>query len=61
MMVPVRAALLSAALLLVAACIPIPYTPSATAAPDATVSVSPDTVISCSEDETTVSVRPRPS
>jgi hypothetical protein len=53
MMVPVRAALLSAALLLVAACIPIPYKPSATVAPDAAVAVSPDTVISCSEDEAT--------
>jgi hypothetical protein len=59
MMVPVRAALLSAALLLVAACIPIPYKPSATAVPDATVSVSPDTVISCSEDETTEALAQR--
>jgi hypothetical protein len=49
----VRAVLLSAALLLLAACIPIPYKPTATAAPDAAVTVSPDTVISCGEDGTT--------
>lgn len=55
----VRAVLLSAALLLLAACIPIPYKPSATAAPDATVVVSPDAVISCGEDDATAALAKR--
>jgi len=58
-MVPVRAALLPAALLLVAACIPIPYKPSATAASDANVAVAPDTVISCGEDGATEALAKR--
>jgi hypothetical protein len=48
-----RAAFLVAALAWLAACIPIPYKPSATATPDAAVVVPPETVISCYEDDAT--------
>lgn len=48
-----RAVLLAAALAELAACIPIPYKPSATAEPDAAVVVAAETVVSCGEDDAT--------
>jgi hypothetical protein len=53
MILAARASLLAAALAWLAACIPIPYKPSATVAPDAAVVVAPETVVSCGEDEAT--------
>jgi hypothetical protein len=45
--------LLSLAALLLSACIPIPYKPSATAALDDSLAVSPNHLVSCSPDPTT--------
>lgn len=48
-----KASLLAVSLAWLAACIPIPYKPSATATPDAAFAVPPETVVSCAEDEAT--------
>ena len=48
-----RALLLAVALAWLAACIPIPYKPSATATPEAAFAVPPEMVVSCAEDDAT--------